>query len=59
MPPFKIADLVKDAALLRLARRDAAAWIKKSPHLDAPEEALLRKRLLKSHGPWLELGDVG
>jgi ATP-dependent DNA helicase RecG len=59
MPPFKIADLVKDAALLRLARRDAAAWIKRSPHLDQPEESLLHKRLLKSHGPWLELGDVG
>lgn len=57
--PFKIADLARDEALLDLARRDAAAWIALNPTLDGPEDALVRRRLIKTHGPWLGLGDVG
>ncbi|MEM9065282.1 MAG: ATP-dependent DNA helicase RecG [Planctomycetota bacterium] len=59
MAPFKIADPMKDRELLNLARRDAAAWIERSPGLDAPEEAVLWRRLKRAHGAWLELGDVG
>ena len=59
MPPFKVADLMKDRDLLNLARRDAAKWIERSPGLAAPEEQLLKRRLIKAHGPWLGLGDVG
>jgi ATP-dependent DNA helicase RecG len=59
MPPFKVADLARDLDLLKLARRDAAAWIERSPTLAAPDEALLRRRLAKTHGQWLGLGDVG
>jgi ATP-dependent DNA helicase RecG len=59
MPPFRVADLARDLDLLKLARRDAAAWIKASPHLDRPEDALVKRRLLKAHGKWLGLGDVG
>jgi ATP-dependent DNA helicase RecG len=59
LPPFKIADLSRDRALLELARRDAGAWIERSPALGAPEEALVRRRLMKLHGPWLGLADVG
>ncbi len=58
-PPFKVADLVKDADLLRLARQDAFEWVARSPGLGAGEELLLKKRLLKAHGQWLGLGDVG
>ncbi|MBX3407375.1 MAG: ATP-dependent DNA helicase RecG [Phycisphaeraceae bacterium] len=58
-PPFKVADLMRDRELLVMARRDAAAWIERSPELNAPGEDLLRKRLLKLHGKWLGLGDVG
>ncbi|MEX2219464.1 MAG: ATP-dependent DNA helicase RecG [Phycisphaerales bacterium] len=59
MPPFKVADLTRDQPLLKMARKDAADWIVRSPRLAAPEEALTRRRLLKAHGQWLGLGDVG
>ena len=57
--PFKIADLGRDIDLLRLAYRDARAWIEASPTLARPAEATLRRRLLKTHGRHLGLGDVG
>jgi len=57
--PLKIADLLKDRALLQMATRDAAAWIKASPTLSKPEESLLKKRLMKAHGEFLGLVDVG
>lgn len=59
MPPFKVADLSRDLALLKMARRDAADWIAASPNLSRPEEAFLRRRLLKAHGQWIGLADVG
>ena len=57
--PFRVADLARDAALLRTARRDAFAWIDRSPELRSPEESLLRRRVLKRHGAAFGLGDVG
>ena len=48
--PFKIADLGRDIDLLRLAYRDARAWIDASPTLARPAEDTLRRRLLKTHG---------
>jgi ATP-dependent DNA helicase RecG len=57
--PFKVADLTRDAALLDLARRDAAVWIGVNPTLAGAADALVRRRLIKTHGPWLGLGDVG
>jgi ATP-dependent DNA helicase RecG len=59
LPPFKVADLMRDLDLLKMARRDAAEWIARSPGLDRPEESVLNRRLQKSHGQWLGLGDVG
>ncbi len=59
LPPFQVADLSKDLPLLAMARRDAGAWIDRSPALDKPEEALLKSRLLKRYGKDLGLGDVG
>ena len=59
LPPFKVADLMRDRELLAMARRDAAAWIGKSPNLTRPEETVLRRRLLKQYGETLGLGDVG
>jgi len=59
LPPFRIADPVRDRDLLMLASRDAAAWIGRSPRLDRPEEAVLLRRLMKAHGEFLGLGDVG
>jgi ATP-dependent DNA helicase RecG len=59
LPPFKVADLVRDRALLDMARRDAAEWIARSPTLSWPEEALIKRRLLKAFGEALGLADVG
>jgi ATP-dependent DNA helicase RecG len=59
MPPFLVADIVRDIELLRLARRDARAWIDANPVLAGDREALLRRRLLKAYGEALGLGDVG
>ncbi len=56
--PFRLARFPEDTELLMMARRDAMAWIDRSPHLGAPEESLLRRRLLKRHGEMLGLGDV-
>ncbi|MFG0298983.1 MAG: ATP-dependent DNA helicase RecG [Phycisphaerales bacterium JB047] len=59
MMPFKMADPMKDTELLQMARRDAAEWIALSPTLERPEDTLARRRMLKAHGQWLGLGDVG
>lgn len=59
MSPFKVADPMRDMELLQMARRDAAEWIAQSPTLERPGDALARRRLLKAHGQWLGLGDVG
>ncbi|CAG1000329.1 ATP-dependent DNA helicase RecG [Phycisphaerales bacterium] len=59
LPPFKVADLMRDRELLDMARRDAAEWVKRSPDLKAPEETLLRRRLMKQYGAALGLADVG
>ncbi len=59
MAPFRVANPLKDHELLHMARRDAAKWIAMSANLDRPEDTLARRRLLKSHGKWLGIGDVG
>ncbi|MEM9165618.1 MAG: ATP-dependent DNA helicase RecG [Planctomycetota bacterium] len=59
MPPFRVADLVRDATLLADARSDAQAWVHRSPRLARDDEQLVRRRVLKAHGAWLGLGDVG
>lgn len=59
LPPFRVADLVRDTDLLRLARLDAQKWIRLSPSLGLPEERLVQQRVLKTHGRWLGLGDTG
>jgi ATP-dependent DNA helicase RecG len=59
LPPFRVADLTRDLALLAMARRDAAAWIDHSPRLDRPEDALARRRLMKQYGHALGIADVG
>ncbi len=56
---LKVADLMADRELLAMARRDARAWIERSPTLSKPEEAVLLRRLLQKYGHALGLGDVG
>ncbi len=59
LPPFKVVDLVRDRDLLLLAKRDASAWIERSPTLFHADETTLRRRLMKAHGESLGLADVG
>lgn len=59
LPPFRVANLLEDGTLLNEARSDARAWIDRSHDLAAPEEALLRKKLMAVYGEALEIGDVG
>jgi len=58
-PPLRVADLTRDHELLELARRDAAGWIERSPQLQGEDMAVLRRRVLRTVGPWLGLADVG
>ena len=53
-----MAQLPRDLPLLRMARRDAKAWIDVNPRLAGERDALLKRRLLKAHGEALGLGDV-
>ena len=41
------------------ARRDAQAWVQRSPGLTHQDETLLVRRLNLAHGQWLGLGNVG
>ncbi len=59
MPPFRVADLSRDTDLLSMASRDAREWIERTDGLQGEGDALVRRRLLKAHGRWLGLGDVG
>ncbi|MEO0511980.1 MAG: ATP-dependent DNA helicase RecG [Planctomycetota bacterium] len=55
---FRVANLLTDIELLKLARRDAEAWVERSPRLGHAGEAVLRRRVLRSHGEDFGLGDV-
>jgi ATP-dependent DNA helicase RecG len=59
LPPFRVADLLRDTDLLAKARIDAQDWILRSPRLECMGEKLLLQRVLKTHGRWLGLGDTG
>ena len=58
LAPLKVADLERDRDLLALARRDARAWIERSPRLDHGDEAALRRKVLATYGDALGLSDV-
>jgi ATP-dependent DNA helicase RecG len=48
---FKMANLVRDFELLKLARDTAFEILKQDPDLKRKEHALIREELLKSYGP--------
>ncbi|HPS53891.1 MAG TPA: ATP-dependent DNA helicase RecG, partial [Phycisphaerae bacterium] len=49
MPELKVADLVEDFDLLRLARRDAFKIIEEDPDLAAPHNQQLRRMMLRMY----------
>ncbi len=59
LPPFRVADLVRDLELLTLARRDAAELVAGDPTLARPEHLPLKRKLLHAYGEALGLADVG
>jgi ATP-dependent DNA helicase RecG len=59
LPPFRVADLTRDATVLEEARRDAQALVADRPALQAPDFARLRSLVTRRYGQVLELGDVG
>ena len=59
LAPFRVADLVNDLDLLRIAREDASAWIDRDHALLAPDATSVRRRLMATYGDSLGLGDVG
>jgi len=59
LPPLRIADLVRDAALVEQARADALQLVSQDPGLAKPENERLRKQMLKRYAQVLDLGDVG
>jgi ATP-dependent DNA helicase RecG len=59
LPEFRVADLLRDAATLEAARRDAVTLIRDDPQLRAPEHRALRAALLQRWRGKLDLAGVG
>jgi ATP-dependent DNA helicase RecG len=59
LPPLRIADLLRDQALLEEARRDAHELVIADRGLAAKEHTKLRRMVLVRYGKALDLGDVG
>jgi ATP-dependent DNA helicase RecG len=56
---LKIANPIRDAELLALARHDALELIQRDPGLQAPEHAGIRAAVLARYGNMLSLAGVG
>jgi ATP-dependent DNA helicase RecG len=59
LPPFRVANLVRDTALLRAARDEALAWLERDPDLSSPASAVVRAMLGHRWAGRLELAQVG
>jgi ATP-dependent DNA helicase RecG len=59
LPPFRVANLVRDTALLRAARDEALRWLEHDPDLSGPESAVTRAVLRHRWAGRLELARVG
>ncbi|MDP6544833.1 MAG: ATP-dependent DNA helicase RecG [Phycisphaerae bacterium] len=55
LPELKVADLIEDFELLRLARRDAFAIVAEDPGLNAPHHQQLRREVIKAYAGKLNL----
>lgn len=58
LPEFRVANILRDGALLETAREEAARILEGDPGLSSPENAELRKALLRKWGDRLELFTV-
>jgi ATP-dependent DNA helicase RecG len=55
LPELKVADLIEDIELLRLARRDAGAILAEDPAISAPHHQQLRREVLRAYEGKLDL----
>lgn len=59
LPPFRMADLSRDSAIVQEARDHAQKLVAADPGLRQPEHEKLRRMVLNRYGEALDLGDVG
>jgi ATP-dependent DNA helicase RecG len=59
LPELRVADIVNDYSLLRVARRDAFDLVARDPELSRPEHRLIRERLEETFRDRLDLIRVG
>jgi len=59
MPELKIANLIEDYELLRMARKDAFSLVKADPYLSRPENFLLSRMVRAKFAQRLDLVNVG
>ena len=59
LPPLRIADLTRDAEVLKEVRQQAREMVDQTEGLSDPKWARLRKMVSIRYGRVLELGDVG
>jgi ATP-dependent DNA helicase RecG len=59
MGDFRLANLMRDAATLIEARKEAQRWLQQDPELRSPESAGLCEVLMHRWGQRLQLGAVG
>ncbi|HUT61949.1 MAG TPA: ATP-dependent DNA helicase RecG [Phycisphaerae bacterium] len=55
LPELKVADLIEDFELLRMARRDAFEIVREDPFLAAPHHQQLRREMLRAYAGRLDL----
>jgi len=58
LPAFRIADIIIDAEILRLARKHAEEVISVDPKLEEDKHIPLRKELMRRYGKFLELKTI-
>ena len=59
LPEFRVADLLRDGAMLEEARREAFALVQADPKLAAPDHRVLRAGLLTRWRGKLDLAGIG
>jgi ATP-dependent DNA helicase RecG len=59
MPDFRVANILRDGAILDLARRAAFDVLEKDSEFSAPGNAALREEMLRRWGRRLELATIG
>ena len=58
-PPLMIADLIRDADILKAAQHDARQLIERDPDLEGSDYQRLRQLVFARYGKALQLSDVG